>query len=104
MTKHYTHNGQPIDMGAIMRENEDAVALGNMRVNAKGDQLGKNRQVTKTAEQMARENHRVTAAVVHTGLKGQIPEVAEIPVPTKTKKTREVVKPNGDIEIEGSNE
>lgn len=108
MSRHTTYRGATIDMEALMRENSKAVAIGNMKVNARGDQLGKNGEVTKTADQIAREKHRVQSAVVHTGLKGKQP-TADVsiekatqakPAPKVEKKTKEVELPSGDIVIE----
>lgn len=111
MSKHVTYRGVTIDMESLRRENEKAVAIGNMKVNARGD-LIQNGVVTKTADQLARENHRVQTAVVSTSLKGKQPEATGItldpPKPTKTrspsastKKTVEKELPSGDIIIEG---
>jgi hypothetical protein len=108
MSKHVTYRGITIDMEAMARENEKTVALGNMKVNAKGDQLGRGGQVTRTADQIARENHRVQTAVVNTGLKGKVPSADGItidtPKPAKAKpvqptvtKPKETELPNGDI-------
>jgi hypothetical protein len=95
-------------MEALMRENSKTVAIGNMKVNARGDQLGRNGEITKTADQIAREKHRVQSAIVHTGLKGKQPQVENVsidppakPAPAKAeKKTKEVELPSGDIVIE----
>lgn len=117
MSKHVTYRGVTIDMEALMREHEKTVAIGNMRVNARGDQLGKNASVTRTADQIARDNHRVQQAIVRTGLKGQQPAADEsILEPLKAnkqevkvakhdpkadkKKTKEVELPSGDIIVE----
>lgn len=115
MSRHTTYRGLTIDMDTMRRENEKTVALGNMGVNAKGDKLGKNGTIAKTADQLARENHRVQTAVINTGLKGDMPAAPESPVAQKptataapakapTKKTREKELPSGDIVIEDSNE
>jgi hypothetical protein len=94
-------------MDSMRRENEKVPAIGNMRVNAKGDQI-KGGKVTKTADQIARENHRVQTTVVKTGLKGKMPSTAGISIdPPKeekkvkpaAKKTKEVELPSGDIII-----
>lgn len=113
MSRHVTYRGTTIDMESLARENEKVPAIGNMKVNAKGDQINRG-QVTKTADQIARENHRVQSVVVSTGLKGKQPEspatVLENPKPTKVKaetkvETKSTVKekelPSGDIVIEG---
>lgn len=105
MTKHVSYRGITIDMDSMRRENEKSVAVGNMGVNAKGDQI-KGGQVTKTADQIARENHRVQSTIVKTGLKGPIPAAPAIPEALKkvtakpvkpTVKTKEIEMPNGDI-------
>jgi hypothetical protein len=91
-------------MDSIRRENEKVPAIGNMKVNSKGDQI-KGGRVTKTADQIARENHRVQSTVVNTGLKGPVPAaptaVLEAPkaprVAKTTKATKEVELPSGDI-------
>jgi len=110
MSRHVTYRGVTIDMEALTRENAKTVAIGNMKVNAKGDQLGRNGEVTKTADQIAREKHRVQSAVVHTGLKGKQPQVENVSIdppakaaPKVEKKTKEVELPSGDIVIENDN-
>lgn len=106
MAKHVSYRGVTIDMEALSRENEKAVAIGNMKVNARGDKLGTGATVTKTSDQIARENHRVQSAVVNTGLKGKPPVAEGItldkPATLKVqqpKKTKEVQLPSGDIII-----
>lgn len=115
MSRHVTYRGVTVDMEAMVRENEKSVAVGNMKVNAKGDQLGKGSQVTRTADQIARDNHRVQAAVIKTGLKGKQP-IAEDITFEKPKNSKEPKKsqtssavkekelPSGDIIIEDSKE
>ena len=114
MSKHTSYRGTTIDMEALRRENEKTVALGNMSVNARGDQIGRNGLVTKTADEIARENHRVQSAIVNTGLKGAVPAnpasieqqkpmvtaATTAPVKPTARKTKEVELPNGDIQIE----
>lgn len=109
MTKHTTYRGVTIDMAALSREHEKTMAVGNMKVNARGDQINRG-VVTKTADEIARENHRVKTAIVNTGLKGPAPSSAGImepgksptptPIVTKPKKTKETELPSGDIVIE----
>lgn len=112
MAKHTTYRGVSIDMDSMRRENEKVPALGNMRVNARGDKLGNGGTVTKTADQMARENHRVQATVMKTGLKGPLPDAPVVeqksanstPVKATVKKVKETELPNGDITIEGDSD
>lgn len=113
MSRHVSYRGVTIDMEALSRENEKSVAVGNMKVNARGDQLGRGAAVTKTADQIARENHRVQSAIVNTGLKGKQPVADNIQLDKKAPKvskaeptpvkTKEVELPSGDIVIEEDN-
>lgn len=107
MSRHVTYRGTTIDMEALNRENEKVPAIGNMKVNAKGDQINRGK-VTRTADDIARDNHRVQSVVVSTGLKGKQPAapdpVLEAPKPVKAVKpveapkvVKEVQLPNGDI-------
>lgn len=109
MSKHVSYRGVTIDMDSMRRENEKVPAVGNMSVNARGDQI-KNGIVTKTADQIARENHRVQSTIVNTGLKGPIPTAVTTPIleapvvkriPGKAtgpaKPLKEVELPSGDI-------
>ena len=107
MSKHTTYRGATIDMDSMRRENEKTPALGNMGVNAKGDKMGRGGTVTKTADQIARENHRVQTSVVRSGLKGPVPDSPAVveqkqvtPVKATVKKTKETELPSGDIIIE----
>jgi len=103
MSRHITYRGVAFDMESLRRDNEKVPAMGNMKVNAKGDQI-KGSLVTKTADQIARENHRVQSAIIRTGLKGPAPAspaAIDPPKPTtkpKAKtKVKEVELPSGDI-------
>lgn len=110
MSRHVTYRGASIDMDAMRRENEKVTALGNMNVNARGDQLARGGSIAKTADQIARENHRVQSAIIQTGLKGPMPEspatviketikpTTQKPVPKKQAKETEL--PNGDIQVD----
>jgi len=115
MSKHVSYRGVTIDMDSLRRDNEKAIAIGNMGVNAKGDVV-KRGVVIKTADQIARENHRTKSAIINTGLKGPQPEVPDNLIDTVVtpgpglvrapKKKKEVVEkelPSGDIIIEGDN-
>jgi len=45
-------------MDALRIQNEKTIALGNMNVNAAGDELGKSGAVTKTSTQRVKESNR----------------------------------------------
>ena len=112
MSRHTTYRGTTIDMDVLRRENENTPALGNMKTNARGDRLGNNGAIIKTADQLAREHHRVQTAVINSGLKGPepvtppsvlediVPAAVVKQEPKKSKNTKEVELDNGDIIIE----
>jgi len=55
--------GKPIDLDMIRLANEDVIAVGNMRVNARGDELGPGGKVVKTRSQAMREFHKLNTPV-----------------------------------------
>ena len=76
MVQRRTNKGVVIDMEALLAQNQDAPAMGNMRVNAKGDVIGKNGEIIQTAEDRARayytENPKSSTA--KSTLKGAQPD------------------------------
>ena len=53
--KHRTARGTLIDMAALSAQNADQVAIGNARMNARGDLLGEHGVILKTQEQIEAE-------------------------------------------------
>jgi hypothetical protein len=64
--------GKSIDLGTIMLQNETVRAVGNMKVNARGDKLDNNNRVIETKpRQIQRQNARATNVsdtLVHTSV------------------------------------
>ena len=50
-----TASGKNVDFGAMLLANETESALGNMNVNARGDQISSDGKITKTREEVMRE-------------------------------------------------
>lgn len=50
--------GRKVDMERLIAANEYLPAVGNMRVNARGDILGEGGKVIKTREEVLREHYR----------------------------------------------
>lgn len=46
-----TMRGKTVDMHKLVKENEMTPAVGNMNINARGDELGIGGKITKTREQ-----------------------------------------------------
>lgn len=72
--KHYTALGELIDMGALVAKHSNTVALGNARMNARGDVVGQGGIVLKTQEQIEEEWQRAR----------QMENVIEQPMDLKT--------------------
>ena len=58
MSKHITSKGKVIDIESVIAQQGDTVAIGNMRVNAKGALLGPGGKVIQTADERAREFYK----------------------------------------------
>jgi len=74
--------GKMVDLGTIMLQNEHVRAVGNMKVNARGDKLDSNNQVIDTKpKQIQRQNNQTST------------NVTSAPVHTSSRKNREAKKP-----------
>ena len=54
-TLHRSANGKIVDMNKLSMQNETTVAVGNIRVNARGDLLGPGGTIIKTHEEVVNE-------------------------------------------------
>lgn len=53
--------GKEVDMNKLVNQNEMTVAVGNVRVNARGDELGPGGRIIRKREDVLREQTRVSA-------------------------------------------
>lgn len=58
-----TAMGKLVDIDMVRLANEDVIAVGNMRVNARGDELGAGGKVVKTKAQAMKEFHKLNTPV-----------------------------------------
>jgi hypothetical protein len=59
-------NGKTVDMGALRLQNEKVRAVGNMRVNARGDVIDDNNEVIRTRnEQVSKQYQEQTQPKGH---------------------------------------
>lgn len=56
-----TAQGKSLDLEQLKLKNELTPAIGNMRVNARGDQLGPGGNIVKSREEMLDEHYKVNA-------------------------------------------
>lgn len=92
-----SNRGVVVDMGALAANNADAPALGNAKMNARGDIIGPRGQVVKTREQIAQEYHSNNPrAVRNVSLKDLSTEVFQSP----QEAVAAVEKQNSEIRAE----
>ena len=60
---HRTARGDAVDMDMVRLANESTIAIGNMKTNARGDELGPGGKVIKTRSQIMQEYHRLNTSV-----------------------------------------
>ena len=66
---HKTAGGKIIDMNQFRLQNETEVAVGNARVNARGDRLGPGGQVIQTRDELIKEFYQGQTGQQNTGLR-----------------------------------
>ena len=62
---HRSARGEAVDIDMVRLANESTIAIGNMRTNARGDQLGAGGKVIKTRAQVMAEYHKLNTDVPH---------------------------------------
>jgi hypothetical protein len=60
---HKTAMGKPVDMDMLRLANEGVIAVGNMRTNARGDELGPGGKIIKTRGQLMKDYHKLNTPV-----------------------------------------
>ena len=60
---HRSARGDAVDIDMVRLANESTIAIGNMRTNARGDQLGAGGKVVKTRSQVMQEYHKLNTSV-----------------------------------------
>jgi hypothetical protein len=76
-----TAQGKMVDLGALQLRNENVRAVGNMKVNARGDLIDStNRAIDTRNQQVARQYRRQTTNVTDTPVRSS--QSAEAPLPT----------------------
>jgi len=58
-----TANGKRINIDAIVAQNEESIAIGNMRVNARGDELGPGGKIERTKEKVMADYYKLNTPV-----------------------------------------
>jgi hypothetical protein len=91
--------GRVIDMDALRAQNEDSRAIGNGRMNARGDIIGPNGQIEVRREQIARDYHnRNPMAAMPVSLKPAVPDRFETPEQAVSRLTGKVEEPKAETD------
>jgi hypothetical protein len=59
MATYKTAMGKAVDIDSLRVANENVIAVGNMRTNARGDELGAGGKILKTRAQLMQEYHKL---------------------------------------------
>lgn len=99
-----TNRGKIIDIDSIIAQQADVPAVGNMRVNARGDVLGGSGDVVKNAHDRVREYYEQNPKSVTKSVsikQGSLDKTLDLEqsVSEENTKYREVEMPNGDIKM-----
>ena len=73
-------NGKEVDMNKLININELTPAVGNMRVNARGDELGPGGQIIKKREDVVSEHYATAGSAAHSSGRSTSP-VADVVAP-----------------------
>lgn len=108
---HRSARGESVDMDFIRLSNESTIAIGNMKTNARGDELGHGGKVVKNKAQVMQEYHKLNTPVAdNRPVTSSKQTVADKPIERKlltptpvnapivaTSATSEYVKPRGSL-------
>lgn len=72
--------GKAIDMDNLRLSNEETIAIGNMKVNARGDELGPGGQIVRTRNQVMDDYYRLNTPVAT----DSSPQLVEDTLPVRT--------------------
>lgn len=87
--------GRVVDMDALRAQNEGSVALGNARMNARGDILGPNAMIEVRREQIIQDYYKGNPQVAQpVSLKSAQPDVFETPAEAMARMAATAAKPD----------
>ena len=62
--KYRTAHGKMLDIDKLRLVNEKTIAVGNMKVNARGDQLGQGGEIIATRNQVMNQQYKIHGTVI----------------------------------------
>jgi len=76
MAKYKTSQGKIVDIDKLRLMNEKTIAVGNMKVNARGDQLGQGGKIVATRNELMNQQYKIQGTIV--GGNKQLPQVENV--------------------------
>jgi hypothetical protein len=58
-----TANGKVVNIDAILAQNEESIAVGNMKVNARGDELGPGGRIERTRDKVMADYYKLNTPI-----------------------------------------
>ena len=93
MAKYRTAHGKTVDIDKLRLQNEDTIAVGNMKVNARGDQLGQGGKVIATRNEVMNQQYKIQGNFVKGNQAPQVDNVAPDGESFDPPGFEEVIKP-----------
>jgi hypothetical protein len=87
-----TMQGREVDMDKLMRQNELMPAIGNVRVNARGDELGPGGKIVKKREEIMADYYENNPKAIK-----------ETVTPVETRPKSGIIEPKGQVIGHGTN-
>jgi len=85
--QHRSLRGKVVDMDQLAKRNELTPAVGNARVNARGDELGPGGKIVKTRDEIVKDYYSSNVAESSGSAKSASALVADTPMPADKPKT-----------------
>ena len=82
--KYRSAQGKIVDMNALVANNETVPSIGNMAVNARGDEILSDGTIIKTREQLMKEYHNLSTMIPEDGpIPESVADAAQIDADTE---------------------
>lgn len=89
--------GKSIDMDRLRLMNEETIAVGNMKVNARGDQLGPGGEIAKSRNELMSEYYRVNAPLVNQAEPEPVPSEQRVAQEQQVRSSRPSATVRGNL-------
>ena len=96
--KYRSAQGKMVDMNALIANNETVPSIGNMAVNARGDEILSDGTIIKTREEIMKEYHNLSTMVPEDGpIPESVADAAQIDADAEADADNKMWGDDGDI-------